>query len=165
MEGLLVMAEEKQSVEQLQREKLVLEMELVKEQLEQLRAKREARKRAHGEQEKTLEEGRRLERIVQRNCSHRKGGKGDDLKNNRGSDPNGSFADQQMPNSQVWRMCTRCFALWKPGDKSKTHPSGIGYEQIMQWPTDNSPAGSVQFRLAESEKREGQRELATVSEE
>ena len=151
------------TIEELQKFEVLSRIELTRQQLEESTAKKETRRRAHIEQEKTLEAGRQVDRVTQRNCSHRKGGKGDDLKNNKGSDPNGSFADQQMPNNQMWRMCTRCWAIWKPGDKSKTHPSGIGYEQIMQRPTDNSPAGSVQFRMPE--KGEGQRELASVAEE
>ena len=133
----------------LQREKLELENEKLRDDIEQQRLRKASRKLQHDSNEAVLAEGRDFDRRVQAKCNHKKGGKGDDLANNRGNDPNYAFADQQMPNGEVWRTCTRCFGTIKPGDTAKSHPWGISYHQAMQLPTDNSACGAVQFRMPE----------------
>lgn len=137
------------SIEELQREALELQNEQLHDDIEQRRLRKASRKLQHETNEATLSEGRAVERRVQRNCNHKKGGKGDDLANNKGNDPNYAMADQQMPNGDMWRTCTRCFSTWKPGDTAKAHASGMSYEEAMKLPTDNSPCGSVQFRYPE----------------
>lgn len=148
------MADEEKSLKELQAENIRVtnehlraQTEYFNEQNELLRAKRTERKRQHTTQEETLAQQRQNDRVMQRGCTHRKGGKGDDLKNNRGQDPNHAIILCTGMFGVTTVDCTRCWAHWKPGDTARNHPTGIAYETAVNWPTDNSPMATAQFRL------------------
>jgi hypothetical protein len=131
----------------IQNEHLQAQAEFYQEQNEIARMRKRTMKMRHEDAEKSLEEGRLHQAQIQRNCTHRKGGKGDDLVNNVGSDPNFSIIKHQYPWGEWSVLCTRCFADWRPGDTPESHPSGIGFEEAFKWNTDNSSSGSAQFLL------------------
>ena len=150
------MADEEKSLKELQAENLRIQNEHLKEQTEFYRAQNEeaVRKRLsrvgqHAEQERTLAEGRAMRDRVQGQCTHLKGGKGDDLANNNGDGDKGGHSVIKHLAEWGERMvkCTRCFAEWWPGDTEENHPTGISYATALRFNTDNSPSGAAQFKI------------------
>lgn len=148
------MAEKEMSLKELQEENLRIQnahlleqTEFYREQNELSRQRRADRLRQHSTQEETLAANRKRDIVIWKGCTHRKGGKGDDLVNNRGNDPNYSVVKHQYSLGDWSVLCTRCFAEWKPGDTAATHPTGISFQTALEWPTDNASSGAVQFRL------------------
>lgn len=150
------MAEREQSMKELQEENLRIQNEHLKEETEyfrerneQSRARRAERQRMHATQEEALSANRRIDRGVQENCTHMKGGKGDDLVNNQGDGENGGYS--VIKHLHAWGewqvLCRRCKAEWWPGDTEDNHPTGIGFKTAVKWPTDNASSGSAQFRV------------------
>jgi hypothetical protein len=146
--------EEDQELIELQKENLRIQSEHLREQTlyyrdqnAAMRGQRENREHRHAQQEETLRINReKLERI-QRACTHKKGGKGDDLVKNKGSDPNYAVIHHVMEWGEEYVKCTRCTVEWWPGDTAENHPSGIGYEAALQFSTDNVGGGAAQFRV------------------
>lgn len=162
------MSDEEKSLKELQAENLRIQNDHLKEQTEfyreqneQSRARRNERARMHATQEETLAANRKLEAASQRNCNHKKGGKGDDLVNNHGNDPNFAVIKHQYPWGEWSVFCTRCFADWRPWHTEKNHPTGIAFKTAFEWPTDNAASGSCQFRMPERRQPEARQELVT----
>lgn len=150
------MAERELSLKELQEENLRIQNEHLREQTEfyreqneVARSKRAQRQMMHADGEKALSEGRVREAAVQNNCTHLKGGKGDDLANNQGDGQKGGHSIVKHLHSWgEWQvLCTRCRADWWPGDTEENHPTGISFATAIKWPTDNSSSGSAQFRI------------------
>jgi hypothetical protein len=138
---------------ELQRAKLALERETMeledaREQIEERRRRRESKKRTRELQEATLRQQHRDANERQRGCNHKKGGKGvNAVIHGQGSDANYAFVKHQYGHGQIWVLCQRCHAEWRPGDTAETHPTGISYAQALAFPTDNEMSTSCQFRF------------------
>ena len=146
--------DEDDDLKRLQEENLRIQNEYLREQTLYYReqnteaaGKRLARAQNHAGQEETLRIGREKVAAMQRNCTHRKGGKGDDLNANQGSDPNHSVLKHTAEWGETYVKCTRCTAEWWPGDTAENHPSGTGYAEALRFSTDNAPSGAAQFRV------------------
>lgn len=118
-----------------------------REQNQEMRGRRETRDRRHAKQEETLRINRESLARIQKNCTHQKGGKGDDLLKNSGNDPNHSVNKHTVEWGETYVKCTRCRAEWWPGDTAENHPTGVSYEQAMKFSTDNVASGAAQFRI------------------
>ncbi len=118
-----------------------------RDQNAELAGKRQTRENRHAKQEETLRINRARLAGLQKHCTHRKGGKGDDLVKNSGNDPNYSLIKHLMEWGEQMVKCTRCTAEWWPGDTAGNHPTGIGYEEALKLPTDNAASGAAQFRI------------------
>jgi hypothetical protein len=145
--------DEKKSYQELQAENLLVQMEHLRQQTEyyrrmnlEARGKDASRMREHASQEEALEIGRQSDLARWKGCTHRTGGQGDDLFANNGDD---KFAkiDFTYPDGVRRIHCSRCWATWSPGDTAESHPTGIGYEEAIRWPTRNQPCETVQFRI------------------
>lgn len=161
--------DEDRELTELQKENLRITNEHLKEQTQFYREqneisamRRRTQRMRHEDAEQSLEEGRIHQANIQRNCNHLKGGKGDDLINNKGSDANHSIFRHQYPWGEWSVLCTRCFADWRPGDTAETHPTGIGFEEAFRFSTDNEDSGSAQFLLPPSRVAELQRAHRTA---
>lgn len=137
----------------LDREKLLLEqqqleLEDTREQVEERKRKRAEKKRTRELQEATLAQQWRDRFATMRECNHKKGGKGvNAVVHGQGNDSNYAVVKHQYGNGQVWILCQRCLAEWRPGDTAATHPTGIGYREALAFPTDNEMSTSVQFQF------------------
>lgn len=152
----------------IQNEHLKAQSEFYADQNEKNRMRKSQAQLNHAEQEKALAEGRSGDRAKQRHCTHRKGGKGNALMENKGNSGEYAIALQGMPDGSVHVWCTRCFAHWEPGATAAKHPTGIAYEEALNWPTDNSPSGTVLFRFPSRpapEEPNARRQLVPVERE
>ena len=89
----------------------------------------------------------------QKSCNHRKGGRGPDaVMRGRGDDANRCVIFHKLPVGGTMVLCQRCGKEWMPANKWNTEngiikplPATPGWEDAIQWNTDNSPSGSSTF--------------------
>jgi hypothetical protein len=148
------------TTDELRKKREELELEDLNDRVEQRREQKAVRRMTHDSQEQALAVSRREKDARQRKCAHRKGGV--DLKGVRegGNDANYAVWRIRMPNGEIWQHCSRCPALWKPGDTAKNHPTGIGYRTAIAWPTDNTMAEAAQFRFPQKRAEDAKQEPA-----
>lgn len=89
----------------------------------------------------------------QRRCNHRKGGRGPDaVMRGVGDDPLYCVINHALPDGGIMVLCQRCGKEWYPERKWNTEngviapiPMTPGWQEAVQWPTDNSASGSSRF--------------------
>ena len=143
------MPQEKSLAEQ----KAELEVELMREQVEQQKAKNAARAAMMEGQRRTNAENLRLEKRRQDGCNHRKGGIGADAyRTGQGSMNEYAVNNQTTPSGEVYRLCLRCSKEWHPPNcrcNPKKASTQEEYATAMRWPTDNVASSSVTFSIPE----------------
>ncbi|HEV1286535.1 MAG TPA: hypothetical protein VNU44_14535 [Bryobacteraceae bacterium] len=165
------MPEESRTLKELQEENLRIQNEHLKqqtefyaEQNEIARMRKRTMKLRHEDAEKSLQDQRQEFARQMQVCNHKKGGKGDDLKNKNGNDPNYAVIKHQYPWGEWAVICTRCPAEWRPGDTEKNHVTRISFKTAFEWPTDNTSSGSALFRIPDERlaqlRREHQEQFA-----
>lgn len=113
--------------------------------------------------EKLKSNGRELaktardQEMVQRNCSHRKGGRTDVPGGLlQGDSSKHSLIKHTLPTNELWIRCTRCCKTWKPVFRQdyEKGPKGDAMfaeaKEAYKWAvtanTDNSPSSSITFK-------------------
>lgn len=89
----------------------------------------------------------------QKRCNHRKGGRGPDaVMRGIGDDSNRSIIHHKLPDGGIMVLCQRCGKEWYPARKWNSEDgilrpiaATLGWEEAVQWNTDNSPSGSSTF--------------------
>ena len=106
-------------------EHLKEQTQFYREQNEQLRGKREMKDRNHAKQEETLRINRANLHAIQANCTHQKGGKGDDLLKNAGSDPNHCTIKHTVEWGETMVKCIHAWNAWRNNETTdlKYHPA------------------------------------------
>jgi len=128
------------------REMKELDLEIKREQVAKIKAARSAK----------LEEARSknlavLQFLAQReaifkNCNHRKGGIGaESVMRGQGTDAMFAVAKHKLPNGRYFVLCMRCGHEWHPGFPLLGQKETPGYQEAINYPTDNSPSGSSTF--------------------
>lgn len=135
----------------------------VKERLaerEMLRDNKRQRSYINGQ---TLKQNNNSDKAKQRACTHKKGGK--DIQsyvNGKGNDQYYAIVQHMFCNGDIWITCQRCHQTWMPPARSTfTDAKGVfdkegyeaaqkHYEEVLEWPTDNSPSGSYVFKFSDN---------------
>lgn len=126
----------KEELDALRLEREKLELEDLRNKVEAVRRKKAADKLSADQQEQSIKEAQRQEKIRQSICNHRKGGMG--LEGMiAGNDTNYAVIKHQLPNGDWLVMCTRCCKMWKKED--------AGFNAAIGFPTDNQPSGATLF--------------------
>lgn len=132
-----------------------LQMQLIRQQLNEAKEKEEDRKVRMERQLRELEANKLIEANRQSNCKHRKGGK--NLVNFlNGNDSQYSVVRITYPTGDVVIMCTRCQKEYRkpPVELKKSNPSRYRtelqeYKMACELPTDNEPMGTQLFLVRE----------------
>lgn len=162
---------EQKELLELQLRKARLETEFAEAQLQDMRDRLDERKLKKEqfssrsvENGKTLAQTQAVEEGVQARCNHRKGGNGlGGYINGQGNDPNYAVLKHTMMNGDIHVRCMRCGKTWKPVlrtwfETDETYIKAYTeYEAAKNFPTNNSPSGSVIFQF--SDKGQSFREL------
>lgn len=123
-----------------------LDLEIKREQVAKIRALRSAK----------LEEARAksiatrqflLQREAnQNNCNHRKGGIGAEaVMRGQGSDAMYAVFKHKLPCNRYFILCSRCGKEWHPAQPLFGIQATPGYNEALNFNTDNSPSGSSTF--------------------
>lgn len=131
-----------------------LQLENLRYQVENERARRAQILRAHLAQQKALDDANEQIKAQQSVCKHRKGGKNlDGIVN--GHDSNYSVIKHMYAWGELGVMCSRCGKEWrqpKPEDFGKTKEGKEEfkeavrvYTEAVNFPTDNEPSGTQLF--------------------
>lgn len=126
----------KEELEALRLEKEKLEVEVLREQIEKSRREKEAKRIASEQQENSIRESQRQEKLRQSICNHRKGGMGLEGMVS-GNDTNYAVIKHQLPTGDHIVLCTRCCKQWTKKDAD--------FASALSFPTDNQPSGSTLF--------------------
>lgn len=128
-------------------------LELVQEQLQTLKDKKEEKRRKMQKQDRDLKENARQKELREKNCKHRKGGRNKEGLD-KGNGANYAVIQNTYPNGDVQVMCQRCGATWdNPSIELRaTNPDAYEqqlreYRRALEWPTDNEPSGTQLFLI------------------
>jgi hypothetical protein len=146
--------------QQLQEELAAVDMEMKQLDLE-LKREQVATNRAKRATQLELARSKRLSTLQflanreanQKRCNHRKGGRGPDaVMRGIGDDAARCVVHHGLPDGSIMVLCQRCGKEWYPERKWNTEggvlapiPMTPGWEEAVQWNTDNSPSGSSRF--------------------
>lgn len=130
-------------------------LELEEKQLD-LELKREKVAKIKAERSTKLEEARAKliatrqflaqRKAIQDNCNHRKGGIGaESVMRGQGTDPMYAVIKHKLPNGRYFVLCQRCGREWTPAFPLLGQLETPGYQDAINYPTDNSPSGSSTF--------------------
>lgn len=82
----------------------------------------------------------------QKNCLHRKGGIGAEaVMRGQGTSAMYSVAKFKKPNGRWMVLCMRCGKEWHQGFLLLGEVETPGFEDAIQWPSDNTPASASTF--------------------
>jgi hypothetical protein len=144
----------------LDEEREVLELEMRKLELENLRFTVEQQRsimlqrKMHRERiAEVISQENAQNALYQANCKHRKGGKNKAGFLN-GSDNYYSVIHHTYPEGRLVVMCTRCQSQWEkpPQELRKEDPAAYkqqmaDFQTALNWPTDNEPSGTQLFLI------------------
>ena len=136
--------------ESLLAQKEALELELLREQVETMRANRQRKQLSHAQVENELEIGKRNQRNREANCTHRKGGMGLEGVHGKGNDPQYAVVKHQLPLGDWFIVCQRCGKEWRKSDPDNGGKPTKGYDDALAFPTDNQPSGSSLFTVTQA---------------
>ncbi len=130
-----------------------VQLELQKEQLQEINARKESRRLQIAEQQRDIVENERQRIAREANCKHKKGGRNKGGLE-RGTDSNYAVIQHTMPIGDVIVMCQRCGAIWTkpPIELKRSDPEAHAvmqrnYLRALEWPTDNEPSGTQLFLI------------------
>lgn len=132
-------------------------LEDIQERLSERQMKREAVRQKAYANGTTLRDTAAQEASVQRRCNHRKGGDGAaGIKLGQGVSPHYAVIKHTMLTGDMWIRCQRCGKTWKPPIKAD-FPDVEGYvkaltdyETAKNFPTNNTPSASQQFKWSDN---------------
>jgi hypothetical protein len=140
---------EEQEAIQLQNEMKWYELEEMRVRAEERRAKREQQAQMAERNARDTAAQKAKDDVLQLTCNHLKGGTDYASMQKQGTDGGNYSVIKHRHAFGNWDvLCTRCLALWKPGDTVENHPTKISFEQAFHFPTDNVPSQSVTFGIA-----------------
>jgi hypothetical protein len=95
---------------------------------------------------------------IQAHCNHRKGGQGvPAVIHGEGTSAMYAVAKHMLPNGLWWVLCTRCGKEWHPENPFNVENGRIvpvkatpGWQEAVNYPTDNTPSRSSTFFIRES---------------
>jgi len=130
-------------------------LELEEKQLD-LEIKREAVAKIKSQRAAKLEEARSKmlatkqflaqREATQKNCNHRKGGIGAEaVMRGQGSDAMYAVFKHRLPCNRYFVLCSRCGKEWHPAQPIFGIKATAGYDEAINFPTDNSPSSSSTF--------------------
>ena len=151
-------------LEALELEERRLRLELMRDQVAAIQAKKDEAARTRRDQAATEAFNRRKQQIEQDNCPHKKGGRGiEGIFAGNSSDY--SVIKQTEPWGETYVKCQRCGKEWrdpffmmrkvepsKVAEAKKKDPRGYelimkAYREALDFPTDNSPSGGAIFGI------------------
>lgn len=146
------MATVKEELDALKLEKEQLEMELLRNQISEIRGKKQAEQVAHETVEKALAKNLQDKKASQDNCNHRHGGTGMAAVQGRGDDSKFALITHRLPLGNIHFRCLRCGKEWdkvldNQGKVKSYIPSKTEYEWAMNQPTLSTMSESAQFRF------------------
>jgi hypothetical protein len=150
-------------IQKLQLENLKLEQLEKTLNLQDIQARVDERKmKAENVGQKAITNGQSLKDTfrnqtkAQDRCNHRKGGNGQaGYVGGQGDDPQYAVMKHTMCNGDVNIRCMRCGKTWKPpiaddfNEREDYLDAYADYKTALNFPTRNSPSGSVQFRYSD----------------
>ena len=130
----------------LELEEKTLDLEIKRETVAKIRSQRQAK----------LEEGRAKliatrqflaqREANQKNCNHRKGGIGAEaVMRGQGTSAMYSVTKHKKPNGRWFVLCNRCGKEWHQGYELLNEKETPGFQDAIQFPSDNTPSGSSTF--------------------
>ena len=130
----------------LDREMAELDLEIKREQVAQIKAKRSAKLEEARSKNIAILQFLAQREAVYKNCNHRKGGIGaESVMRGQGTDAMFAVAKHKLPNGRYFVLCMRCGHEWHPGFPLLGQKETPGYQEALNYPTDNSPSGSSTF--------------------
>lgn len=130
----------------LELEEKALDLEIKRETVAKIRSQRAAKQEeARAKIIATLQFLKQRE-MNQLNCNHRKGGIGAEaVMRGQGSDAMYAVIKHKLPHGKYFVLCQRCGKEWHPPVPILGEKGTPGYNDAVNWPTDNSPSGSSTF--------------------
>lgn len=129
----------------------------LQERLDEREMKRETVRQKSVTNGATLRSIAQNEKSTQTRCNHRKGGNGvNGIIGGQGDDPNYAILVHSFCNGDKWIRCMRCGKTWKPPvesaytTKEAYLDAYVEYKAALNFPTRNTPSGSVQFRFSDN---------------
>jgi len=130
----------------LEREEKMLDLEIKREQVASIKAKRSAKLDEARAKNLATRQFLAQREAIQKNCNHRKGGIGaESVMRGQGTDAMYAVFKHKLPNGRYFVLCSRCGKEWHPGFPMLGEKETPGYQEAINFPTDNSPSGSSTF--------------------
>lgn len=140
-------------------------IEDIGERLAERQLKREAIRQKAYTNGATLKDTANRQIMIEKRCNHRKGGDGAaGIQLGQGVSPHYAVIKHGMMNGDLWIRCQRCGKTWKPPIKADYLEGGqfavegidgyvkalTEYETAKNFPTNNSPSSSQQFKWSDN---------------
>lgn len=152
------MADTKQSVTA---ELESLQLEELKDRVEQIRNHRESKRRRVTSRDSDLKAALRRQAASQEACWHKKGGKGVEMLS-RGTDNFYAVIKHQLCHGPIIVLCQRCSKVWEPPpvelnrrgatpeQKAEYKRLYVEYVKALEFPTDNLMSGTQLFQITDN---------------
>jgi hypothetical protein len=133
------------------REERELDLEIKKEKVREIRAKKEASRDKVNTQRIAIEQFLIQRKLRQGSCNHRKGGIGAQaVLQGKGQSVMYAVVKHQLPVGKYFILCQRCGKEWHPAltaleNAGTPQKATRGYFEALQYPTNNSESGSSRF--------------------
>ncbi len=149
MESPETTSELKAKLQALENEEAALDLELKREKVRKIREERQFKLEESREKMQSIRDLLEQRKRLQRNCNHRKGGRGAGaVLNGQGMDTNYAVIRHMLPSGALMILCQRCGQEEYSRDPLTGKPATEQYEKFANFPTDNQTSGSCLFIAA-----------------
>jgi len=130
----------------LEREEKMLDLEIKRETVAKIRAQRSAKLEEARSKNMAVLQFLAQREAIYKNCNHRKGGIGAEaVMRGQGTDAMFAVVKHKLPNGRYFVLCMRCGHEWHPAFPLLGQKETPGYQEAINYPTDNSPSSSSTF--------------------
>lgn len=138
-----------------------LQLEELKDRVEQIRSHRESKRRRIASRDGDLKAALRRQEAAQAACWHKKGGKGVEMLS-RGTDNYFAVVKHQLCHGPIIVVCQRCGKVWEPPpvelnqrraapeQKAEYKRLYVEYVKAVEFPTDNLMSGTQLFQITDN---------------
>jgi hypothetical protein len=136
------------------REERELDLEIKKEKVREIRAKKEASRDKVNTQRIAIEQFLIQRKLRQGSCNHRKGGTGATaILQGKGQSGMYCVIKHRLSMGKYFCLCQRCGREWMPAltaleNGGVPQKASRGYFEALQYPTNNSESGSSTFQFS-----------------
>lgn len=136
-----------EETERIDAEMKQLDLELKRAEVTKLRAQINQKRDDAESRNKAIKAYMAQRNAQQDACNHLKGGTGAEaFLRGMGDSPYYAVIKHKLPSGKYMVLCQRCGKEWHPGAKfDSSIKETPGYQQALQWPTNNSASGSSTF--------------------
>lgn len=148
------------ALKEIEAEEKRLDLEIKREQVAAIRAKRQQQLDIARDKNISLRNFMATRLATQAHCNHRKGGLGyESIVRGEGTAPMYCVIKHKLPMGEYWVICQRCGREWFPpqpytieGGRVVSRPATAGWQEAVNWPSDNTPSQSSIFFFKKNEE-------------